>query len=75
MDLEKLLVEGVENMTNKETGLVAKEVAEILGCSEYIVRQKVREGKLPNYRVGRRIFFTRSGIVNWMKEQEQSSIK
>lgn len=75
MDLEKLLIKGVENMMNKETGLVAKEVAEILGCSEYSVRQKVRERKLPHYKVGRRIFFTRSGIDSWMKEQEQSSIK
>ena len=64
-----------KKMINKETGLVAKEVAEILGCSEYIVRQKVRERKLPHYKVGRRIFFTRSGIENWMREQEQSSVK
>ena len=64
-----------KKMINKETGLVAKEVAEILGCSEYIVRQKVRERKLPHYKVGRRIFFTRTGIENWMREQEQSSVK
>lgn len=49
-------------------------VARMLGCSEYTVRQKVREGKLPHYRVGKRIYFRAISIQKWIKEQETESV-
>lgn len=59
--------------THKETGLKPKDVADILGCSEYKVKQLVREKIMPHYRVGNRILFTRDSVIKWMNKQIQKN--
>jgi excisionase family DNA binding protein len=59
----------------KETGNKADVVARYLGCSEYTVRQLAREGALPFYRVGNRMFFRKLSIEKWIEEKEAASLK
>ncbi len=55
----------------KQTGLTPKEAAAVIGCSEYTIKQLAREKRIPHYRVGVRIMFTRAALQNWMADQEK----
>jgi excisionase family DNA binding protein len=55
----------------KSTGLTPKEAAEFIGCSEYTIKQLAREKRIPHYRIGVRIMFTRPALVKWIANQEK----
>ena len=55
---------------DKNTGLRPSDVSELIGCSEYTVRKLVREGILPHYKVGSKIYFKRDSILKWIDKQE-----
>lgn len=61
------------NSINKETGITVAEAAEIIGCSSYTLRDMVRQKKIPAYRVGKRILFTKNGISDWINKQEKNN--
>ncbi|MGN1097402.1 MAG: helix-turn-helix domain-containing protein [Clostridia bacterium] len=54
--------------------ITPREASEILGCSEYTLRQKVREGLIPHYRVGKRMFLRKSSLLSWIEEQELKNV-
>lgn len=54
----------------KQTGLTPKEAAAFIGCSEYTIKELAREKRIPHYRVGVRIMFTRTALQKWMADQE-----
>ena len=63
----------IEENTNdqcKQTGLTPKEAADVIGCSEYKIKEMARERRIPHYKVGVRIMFTRAALQMWMADQE-----
>ncbi|MDI6709473.1 MAG: helix-turn-helix domain-containing protein [Bacillota bacterium] len=59
-------------MTARET-IDADEVAAMTGLSAWSIYNLVRRGEIPHIRVGRRVLFRRSSILNWLEEQEQAT--
>jgi excisionase family DNA binding protein len=49
--------------------LSVAQVAELLGVSEWLVLQQVRQGTLPHKRCGRRIVFSRQRLLNWLDSE------
>ena len=62
-------------ITDKETGLTPQEAAEIVGCSVYTIKELARGYRIPFYKVGVRYMFTRSALVDWIRQQENSNYK
>lgn len=54
--------------------ITAKEVAEMLGISEWTVYDWVRKKLIPHIRVGKRVLFRRNSILQWLEAQEQASV-
>ena len=61
------------NCEQKATGLRPSDVADMIGCSEYTVRKLVREGILPHYRIGNKMYFKRESILRWIDKEEYKS--
>lgn len=57
----------------REAGLTPKEVADMLGCSAWTVRELAKRKALPHYKVGSRYLFTRASIEKWVTRQEKQS--
>lgn len=55
--------------------ITAKEAAEYLGVSYWLLLEKVKRGNLPCIRVGKRVLFRLESLDQWMDEQEKNSIK
>lgn len=54
--------------------MTVQEAADYLGVCTDTIYSMVREKEIPHFRVRRRIFFTRSAINEWIREQEQQVI-
>lgn len=52
-----------------------KEVAEYLKCSISGIRNLVRSKSIPNFRVGNRLYFKKSSIDNWIRNQEITNMQ
>lgn len=57
-----------------KTRLLPQEAAKFLGCGYDKLMQMVRAKKIPHYRIGRRVFFTREALVEWIEEMERQSV-
>ncbi|MBJ7931849.1 hypothetical protein COO04_09930 [Bacillus toyonensis] len=53
--------------------MTVKEVAVFLGVSVDVVYEQVRKGKIPYFRVGRRILFRIETLEIWMSTAEENS--
>ncbi|MBC8319097.1 MAG: helix-turn-helix domain-containing protein [Bacteroidetes bacterium] len=54
-----------ENLTAKEEKLLTrKEAAQLLNCNLVTFWRYTRDGRFPYYRVGRKMFFKRSEILD-----------
>lgn len=58
-----------------KTRMLPLEAADFLGCKYDKLLQMVRRGELPHYRIGRRVFFTREGLIEWIEQQEKESVQ
>jgi excisionase family DNA binding protein len=54
--------------------IVAKEAAAMLGVSEWVVYDWARKKLIPHIKVGKRVLFRRSSILQWLDEQEKASM-
>lgn len=64
-------------MTNEKiqrTTLTAKEAAEYLGISYWLITQLVRRKQIPCSRVGKRILFRKEALDNYLSSKEDDSI-
>lgn len=74
-DLE---VRGGENMAIEKmqrTTLTAKEAAEYLGISYWLITQLVKRKQIPCSRVGKRILFRKEALDIYLSKKENDSIK
>lgn len=51
--------------------LNVEQAAEFLGFSPYTVREKAREGEIPGRKVGREWRFSRTALLEWLREGEE----
>ncbi|MFD1851402.1 helix-turn-helix domain-containing protein [Oceanobacillus bengalensis] len=49
--------------------MTVKEVADYIGLHTDTIYDLVRENKIPHFRIGRKILFTKETIDNWVLEQ------
>lgn len=56
------------------TRLKPKEAAAYIGCGYDKLMQMVRQGQIPHYRIGRRVFFTRERLTLWIDNLEARSM-
>lgn len=61
------------NLCNKALNLTPKEAAELIGCSEYTIKELARQNRIPSHRIGNLIKFTREGLEAWIQAQEKKS--
>ena len=54
--------------------MIAKEAAAMLGVSEWVIYDWARKRLIPHIRVGKRVLFRQTSILQWMNEQEQASM-
>ncbi|MEW5804936.1 MAG: helix-turn-helix domain-containing protein [bacterium] len=52
-----------------------KEVAQLLHVSEMWVRRRMNEGKIPSFKLGRKRFFRREEIDQWINSQKAEKEK
>lgn len=66
---------GQNQSCEEAIGLKPKEAAAFIGCSEYTIKQLAREKKIPHYRVGVRLLFTRAALEKWIANQEKQNYR
>lgn len=59
----------------QRTTLTAKEAAEYLGVSYWLITQLVRRKQIPCSRVGKRILFRKEALDIYLSKQEQDSLR
>ncbi len=59
--------------TVKKLNLSPKEAAELVGCSEYTIKELARQKRIPSHKVGGLIKFTKEGLEAWIQAQEKKS--
>lgn len=69
----------MSNIINSNTALqnsvmTAKETAEYLGISYWLLLKLVKESKIPHSKYGRKIIFRRTTLDSYIDEQERNSI-
>lgn len=57
------------------TRLLPEQAAEHLGCGYDKLMQMVRLKQIPSYRIGRRVFFTKETLDQWIDNQERQSVQ
>lgn len=62
-------------LKEKVFGFTPKEAAELIGCSEYTIKDLVRRHKIPHYRIGVRIMFSRPALEKWVTDQEKRNYR
>ena len=50
--------------------LSADEAADLLGVSKWLLLQEIKRGNIPYKRLGRRVVFSRQGLMEWMDADE-----
>lgn len=57
--------------STESLNLSPKEASQLIGCSEYTIKELARQGRIPHHRIGNRIKFTREGLQKWIEAQEK----
>ncbi len=52
---------------SNDKNYITKEVAAYLRCSEYTLREMVRQRKIKSFRIGRKIVFRGSDVIQWVE--------
>lgn len=60
----------LENVKTEPYGMNTKEASKFIGCSAYTIRELAREKKIPYYKIGNRIMFTKDTLLKWINRQE-----
>ncbi|MFC9656988.1 helix-turn-helix domain-containing protein [Bacillus subtilis] len=57
------------------TALTPQEAADFLGVHKETIYIMVRKGQIPHFKVRKKIFFRVDSLNDWIKQQEQNSMK
>lgn len=61
-------------MRETVTRILPNDAASYIGCGYDKLMQLVRLNKIPNYRIGRRVLFTKESLDAWIENQVNKSI-
>lgn len=62
-------------MEEQNVTFTAKEAAEYLKISYWLITQLVKRGEIPHHKWGRKIFFKKSNLDKFVDEQEERALK
>lgn len=62
-------------MSETKTRLLPKEAAAYIGCGYDQILKMVRQKQIINYRIGRRVFFTKESLDLWISNLEAQSVQ
>lgn len=62
-------------MEEQNVTFTAKEAAEYLKISYWLITQLVKRGEIPYHRWGRKIFFKKTNLDKFINEQEKKALK
>lgn len=65
----------MEVFTLNRTALTPQEAADFLGVHKETIYIMVRNGQIPHFKVRKKIFFRVDSLNEWIKQQEQNSMK
>lgn len=65
----------LEDVKTEPYGMNTKEASKFIGCSAYTIRELAREKKIPYYKIGNRIMFTKETLMKWINRQEDRNWK
>jgi len=63
----------MKEMPETKTRMLPEEAAQYLGCKYDKLMQMVRLKQIPHYRLGRRVFFVREALDQWIENQVKQS--
>jgi excisionase family DNA binding protein len=55
--------------------LKAREAAAYLGVSYWLLLEMAKRGEVPHIRAGRLVLFRKEALDDWMRQQEQLSVR
>ena len=70
----KLIVRGIPNRIEQRTTLTAKEAAQYLGISYWLLLEMCKRKELPHVKAGARVLLRKSSLDLWLLEQEVASV-
>ncbi|MCL6558881.1 MAG: helix-turn-helix domain-containing protein [Firmicutes bacterium] len=59
----------------KRATVDAKEAAEYIGVSYWLLLEMAKRGEVPCIRAGRRVLFRVASLDAWMRDQEEKSVR
>lgn len=59
----------------ERTRMLPQEACDYVGCKYDMLMKLVRQKKIPHYRIGRRVFFTKESLTLWIENMERHSIQ
>lgn len=62
-------------MEEQNVTFTAKEAAEYLKISYWLITQLVKRGEIPYHRWGRKIFFKKTNLDKFINKQEEKALK
>lgn len=54
--------------------MTAKEAAQFVGVSYWLLLQLVKQKRIPAIHAGKRVLFRKQTLIQWMEQQEQESM-
>lgn len=61
--------------TPERSTLKAREAAAYLGVSYWLLLEMAKRGEVPHIRAGRLVLFRKEALDDWMRQQEQLSVR
>lgn len=73
--IEQLLIFNTskKEQENKDQLLTVEQAADFLSLSVPTIYSKISRGELPNYKRGKRVYFTRNSLMNHLKQGERKT--
>lgn len=77
VELKQLIIKGIEHQEadSQDLLLTIQEAAEFLKLSVSTIYSKVSNGELPSMKRGKRLYFSRSELMSYIKQGRRSSNK
>lgn len=63
------------NNSTEITTFGVKEAAQLVGCSEWKIRELANKGEFPCFRVGRKLRFNKQSVIQWITDKEKENQK
>jgi excisionase family DNA binding protein len=73
-NIERLLLNGPAGPTETDQLLTIEQTAEFLNLSVPTIYRKVSQLELPSCKKGKRLYFSKSDLINWVKSGRKDTL-